>query len=140
MQRIVKLLTFLGLFCVGIGTLQAQTSQNGAVQDQEFIIQKDRVIRLPKKLRSLEKAPSLPQPKALGPLSFPVAPFFLTIPAAEITSEPAEKEWEVPNLETYPGLVRVGYGNFLSPLIEGRYQSTQYEDWQYATRVLEKVR
>ncbi len=135
MQRIVKLLTFLGLFCVGIGTLQAQTSQNGAVQDQEFIIQKDRVIRLPKKLRSLEKAPSLPQPKALGPLSFPVAPFFLTIPAAEITSEPAEKEWEVPNLETYPGLVRVGYGNFLSPLIEGRYQSTQSEDWQYATRV-----
>ena len=135
MQRIVKLLTFLGLFCVGIGALQAQTSQNGAVQDQEFIIQKDRVIRLPKKLRSLEKAPSLPQPKALGPLSFQVAPFFLTIPAAEITSEPAEKEWEVPNLETYPGLVRVGYGNFLSPLIEGRYQSTQSEDWQYATRV-----
>jgi len=135
MQRIVKLLTFLGLFCVGIGALQAQTSQNGAVQDQEFIIQKDRVIRLPKKLRSLEKAPSLPQPKALGPLSFQVAPFFLTIPAADITSEPAEKEWEVPNLETYPGLVRVGYGNFLSPLIEGRYQSTQSEDWQYATRV-----
>ncbi|MEK0441984.1 MAG: hypothetical protein RL403_962 [Bacteroidota bacterium] len=135
MERIFNLLTFLGVFCVGLTALQAQTSQKGAVQDQEFIIQKDRVIRLPKKLRSLEKMPSLPQPKALGPLEFPVAPFFLAIPAAEITAAPAQKEWDVPNLETYPGLVRVGYGNYLSPLIEGRYQSTQTEDWQFATKL-----
>lgn len=134
MDRIFKLLTFLAVFCLGLTSLQAQTSQKGAVQDQEFIIQKDRVIRLPKKLRSLEKMPSLPQPKALGSLEFPVAPFFLAIPAAEIAAVPAQKEWEVPNLETYPGLVRVGYGNFLSPLIEGRYQSTQSEDWQYAAK------
>lgn len=135
MKRMFKLLTFLGVFCVGIGTLQAQTSQNGAVQDQEFIIQKDRVIRLPKKLRGLEKAPSLPQPKALGALEFPVAPFFLAIPAAEFSPEPAKKEFEVSNLDTYPGLVRIGYGNFLSPLLEGRYQSTQSEDWQYAAKL-----
>ncbi len=115
--------------------LQAQTAQKGAVQDQEFIIQKDRVIRMPKKLRGFEKMPSLPQPKALAPLEFPVAPFFLSIPAAEIVPEPAQKEWELPKLETYPGLVRVGYGNYLSPLIEGRYQSTQSEDWQYAAKV-----
>ena len=59
MHRIVNLLTFLGLFYVSICTLQSQTKQKGSVQDQEFIIQKDREIRLPKKLRSLEKAPSL---------------------------------------------------------------------------------
>ena len=135
MDRSFKLLTFLGVFFVGLTALQAQTSQKGAVQDQEFIIQKDRVIRLPKKLRSLEKMPSLPQPKALGPFEFPVVPFFLAIPAAEITAEPAQKEWEVPNLETYPALIRVGYGNYLSPLFEGRYQSTQFEDWQYAAKV-----
>ena len=100
MQRIVKLLTFLGLFCASISTLQSQTTQKGSVQDQEFIIQKDREIRLPKKLRSLEKIPSLPQPKALGPLSFPVAPFFLSIPAAEIISEPAQKEFDPPKVES----------------------------------------
>ena len=135
MQRIVKTLTFLGLFCASISTLQSQTTQKGSVQDQEFIIQKDREIRLPKKLRSLEKAPSLPQPKALGPLSFPVAPFFLSIPAAEIISEPSQKEFDPPKLEFYPGLVRIGYGNYLSPLLEGRYQSTQSEDWQYAAKL-----
>lgn len=135
MKRIINLLTILGVFGVGLASLQAQTTQKGAVQDQEFIIQKDRVLQLPKKLRSLEKMPSLPQPKALGTLEFPVAPFFLTIPAAEITPEPAQKEWEKPNLETYPGLVRVGYGNYLSPLLEGRYQSSQAEDWQYSGKL-----
>ena len=79
MKRIFNLLTILGVFCVGLASLQAQTTQKGSVQDQEFIIQKDRVIQLPKKLRSLEKMPSLPQPKALGTLEFPVAPFFLAI-------------------------------------------------------------
>ena len=135
MKRMFKLLTFLGVFCVGIGTLQAQTSQNGAVQDQEFVIQKDRVIRLPKKLRGLEKAPSLPQPKALGALEFPVAPFFLAIPAAEFSPEPAQKDFEAPKSDSYPGLVRIGYGNYLSPLLEGRYQSSQAEDWQYAAKL-----
>ncbi len=134
MIRIFNLFTFLGVFCLGLTELQAQTAQKGAVQDQEFIIQKDRVIRLPKKLRSLEKMPSLPQPKASAPLEFPVAPFFLSIPAAVIAPEPAQKEWEEPNLEFYPASIRVGYGNYLSPLIEGRYQSTQSEDWQYATK------
>ena len=130
-----KLLTFLGVFCLGIGSLNAQTSQNGAVQDQVFVIQKDRVIRLPKKLRGLEKAPSLPKPKNLGSLEFPVVPFFLTIPAAELSPEPAQKEFEASKLETYPGLVRIGYGNFLSPLLEGRYQSTKSKEWQYAAKL-----
>ena len=134
MKRMFKLLTFLGVFCLGIGSLYAQTSQNGAVQDQVFVIQKDRVIRLPKKLRGLEKAPALPKPKTLGSLEFPVAPFFLTIPAAELSAEPAQKEFEVSKLDTYPGLVRIGYGNFLSPLLEGRYQSAQSEEWQYAAK------
>jgi hypothetical protein len=135
MKRIFKLLTFLGLFCTSVSTIQSQTTQKGSVQDQEFVIQKDRVIRLPKKLKNLEKVPSLPQPKALGTLNFPVSPFFLSIPAAEAQPVPAQKDFQVPEFETYPGLVRVGYGNYLSPLIEGRYQSTLTEDWQYATKL-----
>jgi hypothetical protein len=70
----------------------------------------------------------------LGSLTFPVIPFFLSVPASEIQAEPAKKEWEAPKLDLYPGLVRVGYGNFLSPLVEGRYLSTQSSEWQYATK------
>ena len=135
MRRIQTIFLFLGLFFGCLNASLAQTPQKGGVQDQVFIIQKDRVIRLPKQIRSLEKMPALPQPKALGSLTFPVMPFFLSVPASEIQAEPATKEWEVPKLDLYSGMVLVGYGNFLSPLIEGRYLSTQSSEWQYATKI-----
>ena len=134
MRSIYSLFLFLVLFCGSLSFSAAQTLARGGLQDQVFVIQKDREIRLPKQIRSFEKMPALPQPKALGSLSFPVMPFFLSVPASQIQAEPATKEWDVPKLDLYPGWVRVGYGNFLSPLIEGRYLSTQSADWQYATK------
>ena len=134
MRSIYSLFLFLVLFCGSLSFSAAQTSARGGLQDQVFVIQKDREIRLPKQIRSFEKMPALPQPKALGTLSFPVMPFFLPVPASEIQAKPATKEWNVPKLDLYPGWVRVGYGNFLSPLIEGRYLSTQSADLQFATK------
>ena len=134
MRRIQTIFLFLGLFFGCLNASLAQTPQKGGVQDQVFIIQKDREIRLPKQIRSFEKMPALPQPKTLGSLTFPVLPFFLSVPASKIQAEPATKDWKVPKLDLYPGSVRLGYGNFLSPLIEGRYLSTQSADWQYATK------
>jgi hypothetical protein len=129
MRRIYILFLVLVLFCGSLPFSAAQTAARGGLQDQVFVIQKDREIRLPKQIRSFEKMPALPQPKALGSLTFPVIPFFLSVPASEIQAEPAKKEWEAPKLDLYPG-----YGNFLSPLVEGRYLSTQSSEWQYATK------
>ena len=134
MRRFYTLFLVPILFCGSLNFSAAQTSVRGGLQDQVFVIQKDREIRLPKQIRSFEKMPALPQPKALGSLTFPVQPFFLSVPASKIQAEPATKEWEVPKLDLYPGWVRVGYGNFLSPLIEGRYLSTQSSEWQYASK------
>ncbi len=134
MRRIYILFLVPVLFYGSLSFSAAQTSARGGLQDQVFVIQKDREIRLPKQIRSFEKMPALPQPKALGTLSFPVMPFFLPVPASEIQAEPATKEWNVPKLDLYPGWVRLGYGNFLSPLIEARYLSTQSADLQYATK------
>ena len=134
MRSIYSLFLFPVLFCGSLSFSAAQTSARRGLQDQVFVIQKDREIRLPKQIRSFEKMPALPQPKALGTLSFPVMTFFLPVPASEIEAKPATKEWNVPKLDLYTGWVRVGYGNFLSPLIEGRYLSTQSADLQYATK------
>jgi hypothetical protein len=134
MRRICTLFLLPVLFCGSLNFSAAQTSVRGGLQDQVFVIQKDREIRLPKQIRSFEKMPALPQPKALGSLTFPVLPFFLSVPASKIQAEPATKEWEVPKLDLYPGWVQVAYGNFLSPLIEGRYLSTQSSEWQYASK------
>jgi hypothetical protein len=134
MRRFYTLFLVPVLFCGSLNYSAAQTSVRGGLQDQVFVIQKDREIRLPKQIRSFEKMPALPQPKALGLLTFPVLPFFLSVPASKIQAEPATKEWEVPKLDLYPGWVQVGYGNFLSPMIEGRYLSTQSSELQYASK------
>jgi hypothetical protein len=134
MRRIYILFLVSVVFFGSLPFSAAQTAARGGLQDQVFVIQKDREIRLPKQIRSFEKMPALPQPKALGSLTFPVLPFFLSVPASKIQAEPAKKEWEAPKLDLYPGWVRVGYGNFLSPLVEGRYLSTQSSEWQYATK------
>jgi len=134
MRRIYTLFVVSVVFFGSLNFSAAQTAARGGLQDQVFVIQKDREIRLPKQIRSFEKMPVLPQPKALGSLTFPIMPFFLPVPASEILTEPAKKEWEAPKLDLYPGWVRVGYGNFLSPLVEGRYLSTQSSEWQYATK------
>ncbi len=134
MKRFYFLFLVSVVFFGSLSISAAQTAVQGGLQDQVFVIQKDREIRLPKQIRSFEKMPALPQPKALGSLTFPVLPFFLSVPASKIQAEPATKEWEVPKLDLYPGWVRVGYGNFLSPLIEGRYGSPQSSEWQYATK------
>ncbi len=134
MRRIYILFLVSVVFFGSLNFSAAQTAARGGLQDQVFVIQKDREIRLPKQIRSFEKMPVLPQPKALGSLTFPIMPFFLPVPASEILTEPAKKEWKAPKLDLFPGWVRVGYGNFLSPLVEGRYLSTQSSEWQYATK------
>jgi hypothetical protein len=134
MDRIKKVVLFIGIYGLANAGLQAQTSSQGAVQDQEFVIRKDRVLSLPTKIRPFEKLPVLPQPKGLEPFSYAVTPFFLPLPALVKKAEPLLKEDKPPKIVAYPGLVTLGYGNFVSPLAEVRYGSTTSEKWHYASR------
>ena len=134
MNRIKKAVLFVGIVGLTTSSLLAQTSSQGAVQDQEFVIRKDRVLSLPTQLRPFEKLPVLPQPKGLEPFTYSVTPFFLPLPALVKKAEPLLKEDQPPKIVTYPGLVTLGYGNFVSPLAEVRYGSISSEKWHYASR------
>lgn len=134
MKRIIKALLFVGVLGLSISSLLAQTASQGAVQDQEFIIRKDRVLSLPTRLKSFEKLPVLPQPKGLETFTFTVTPFFLPLPALVKEAEPFLKEIKEPKIDAFPGVVTFGYGNFVSPLAEVRYGSTTSEKWHYASR------
>jgi len=129
-----KVILFVGIYGLATSCLFAQTSSQGAVQDQEFVIRKDRVLRLPTQARPFEKLPVLPQPKGLDPFVYSVTPFFLPLPALVKKAEPVLKDDQAPKIDAYPGVVTLGYGNFLSPLVEARYGSTQSETWHYASR------
>jgi hypothetical protein len=99
--------------------------QKGEVQDQEFVIRKDRVLTLPKQVRTLERIPSLPTPKSSNTFSYNVQPFFLNLPPNDIEAVASQKTFRNSTQEYFPGFIRAGFGNYQSPLIEGRYNYSE---------------
>lgn len=134
MQKLPVLLFFAGAFSLGNASVLAQTTQRGAVQDQEFVIRKDRVLTVPTQPRSFERLPVLPQPKGIAEFTYTVTPFFLNLPALNLQPTALEKNFRLPNRELFNGFIRAGYGNFASPLLEGRYMSTTADPFNYAVK------
>lgn len=132
MRRSLNFIFFLVFGSMSLASAVAQTNKEGNVKDQEFVINKDRVLSLPKQNRAFEKLPVLPKPKGMEDLNFDVKPFFIAVPASLIKPNPELKSWEAPELNLYPGALTLGYGNFLSPLVDARYMSTISDAWQYA--------
>lgn len=130
----VILLFFAGAFSFGDSLVFGQTNKQGAVQDQEFVIRKDRVLTVPTQPRAFERMPVLPQPKGVGEFNYSVTPFFLNLPALNLQPTALQKDYRQPKLDLYPGYVRAGYGNFASPLLEGRYMSTKADPLNYALK------
>jgi hypothetical protein len=134
MQKLPVILFFAGAFFLGNSLVLAQTPQRGAVQDQEFVIRKDRVLTVPIQPRSFERLPVLPQPKGISEFNYSVTPFFLNLPALNLQPTALEMNYRLPNRELYNGFIRAGYGNFTSPLLEGRYMSTTADPFNYAVK------
>lgn len=134
MKKLPVILLFAGAVSFGNSVVIAQTQQRGEVTDQEFVIRKDRVLTVPTQPRSFERLPVLPQPKGIGEFSYSVTPFFLTIPALNLQPTALEKDYRQPRRELYNGFIRAGYGNFASPLLEGRYMSTTADPFNYALK------
>lgn len=109
--------------CFGILTSANQSfaQQTGEVKDQEFIIRKDRILTLPTKSRRFEKLPTLPTPSSKNSFSYIPKSYTIQTEASEITAVPSQKQFPKSNEEMFPGFVKLGYGNYSSPFLEGRY-------------------
>ncbi|NVK50795.1 MAG: TonB-dependent receptor [Cyclobacteriaceae bacterium] len=112
--------------------LLAQIQSRGEVQDQEFVIRKDRVLTLPTQPRIYEKLPVLPQPKGLSDFNYTVKFYELDLPPVVLDVEPAQKVYRREYKDLYPGYLKLGYGNFASPLLEARFMATEVYDWNYS--------
>lgn len=135
MQILTKL--FLSAALGGLCAIQvsAQTQSRGEVQDQEFVIRKDRVLTVPTQPRAFEKLPILPQPKGLADFSYEIKRYALQLKPLSLDATPAEKLYRKDRRDLYPGYVRAGYGNFASPLVEARYMATEVDQFNYSLRL-----
>lgn len=109
-------------------------AQKGEVKDQEFIIRKDRVLTLPVQPRRFERAPALPAAKSSSSFNYDVRQYFLTLPPIGIKAEATQKNFPKVTEEQYPGFARVGYGNYGSPLLEGRYNIWEDENYDLGAK------
>lgn len=132
MKKLINLILFGGAFGLTTGLTMAQTQQRGEVTDQEFIIRKDRVLTVPVQPRVYEKLPVLPQPKGLADFNYMVNRYPLVLKPLELETTPISRPFRAPQLDLYPGFLRVGYGNFASPLLEARYMATEADQVNYS--------
>ena len=134
MKKLATILFLAGAFSLENSLVLAQTEKRGEVNDQEFVIRKDRVLTVPTQPRSFERMPALPQPSGLGDFKYAVTPFFLNLPALNLQPTALQKDYRQPKVDLYSGYIRAGYGNFASPLLEGRYMSTTADPLNYALK------
>ncbi|TDQ18796.1 hypothetical protein DFQ04_0604 [Algoriphagus boseongensis] len=132
MKRLFLPLIFIGVGLLSKTDLMAQTEKRGEVQDQEFVIRKDRVLTVPAQPRVFERLPVLPQPSGIQDFRYSVTPYFLKIPALTLQPTAVQKDYRQPKLDLYSGYVRAGYGNFDSPLLEARFMSISPDPVSYS--------
>ncbi|MFD2201282.1 TonB-dependent receptor [Shivajiella indica] len=126
---IVMMVIFSGIAGLSFG------QQAGEVKDQEFVIRKDRVLTLPKQTRKFDRIPVLPSAKSSTSFNYIVQPYFLSLPPEVIKPEVAQKQWPRNQEEMFPGFARLGYGNYSSPIIEGRYNYWEEEDYNFGVKL-----
>lgn len=134
MKKLAKSILLGSVIGLTSSFAMAQTQSQGEVTDQEFVIRKDRVLTVPKQPRVYEKLPVLPQPKGLTDFNYMVNKYPLTLPPLELETTPIQKPFRAPQLDLFPGYVKLGYGNFESPLLEARFMATEAEEVNYSLK------
>ncbi|GAB3657608.1 TonB-dependent receptor [Echinicola sediminis] len=119
MNKLIKII-YISLL-VPVGLVHAQDNkgnERGEVTDAEFIIRKDRVLTLPKKTRNFERVPTLPQPEGTSSFQYDVRDFFFNLQPSKSQMQAYQKRFPSNTEELYHSMVKLGYGNYQSPLVE----------------------
>lgn len=136
-MKILKNITLLLLMVASASVVFAQEDwekNDGEIEDVEIEIVKDREITLPKANRNFEK---------IAPLNFSIEKpsldyFFsnlqLPIPALKIRVRPLKMK-DQPLNKLYGNYVRAGFGNFITPYVEGYFSSKRNRDYLYGAHV-----
>jgi len=105
--------------------------QRGEIRDTEFIIRKDRVLSLPRQSRVFEKSPALPPVSSSINYNYQVKKFAATLAPVNLKFEPYEKAFPKLESDQTQAIVKLGYGNYSSPLIQADYHNLTNDDNTY---------
>lgn len=95
-----------------------QWGDEGALDDVEIDIVKERQITLPKANRNFEKIPPRPSESTRPTFQYDFRPFSFQTPQINAAIRPLKLQQENPS-NVYGGYLSAGYGNYASPYLEG---------------------
>ena len=101
-----------------------KTWTDGEIENMEIEIVKEREIILPEADRNFEKIPPRPSEPIIPPISYDFKSFSFQAPRINPQVRPLKLKQENPS-KVYGGFLRVGYGNYASPLLEAYYNTTR---------------
>src|SRR5687768_13640618 len=99
-----------------------QWTEDGEIENVEIEIVKEREITLPQANRNFEKIPPRASEPIKPPITYDFKSFSFQAPQINAQIRPLKLKQENPS-NVYGGFVRVGYGNYVSPLLEGYYNT-----------------
>jgi hypothetical protein len=133
-QSIAKILSCIGRFSLAIiasmlsiSSLYAQEQKDweeGEIENVEIEIVKERQITLPKASRNFEKIPPRSSEPIKPPITYDFRSFNFQAPQINTQIRPLKLKQESQS-RVYGGFVKVGYGNYVSPLLEGYINTTR---------------
>lgn len=112
-----------------------ENTDRGEIRDTEFIIRKDRILSLPKQPRLYERPPALPAISSQGNYVYEVKNFFLDLQPVELNIQPFAKTFARPTTDQYRSFVRLGFGNYMSPLAEVHVTSLNSDELVYGLKI-----
>ncbi len=100
---------------------------DGEIENVEIEIVKERQISLPKANRNFEKIPPRASEPIKPSITYDFQAFNFNAPQINAQIRPLKLKKEQQS-KVYGGYLRVGYGNYVSPLLEGYINSTRDKD------------
>jgi hypothetical protein len=97
-------------------------TEDGAIENLEVVIEKERQITLPTADRNFEKVPPRASEPIKPPITYDFKAFNFQAPQINPQVRPLKLKQEAES-NIYGGYLRVGYGNYVSPLIEAYYNT-----------------
>ncbi|HEX6226579.1 MAG TPA: hypothetical protein VFZ52_19295 [Chryseolinea sp.] len=116
---------FLSGFVLSISALGQDPKKqwtDGEIENVEIEIVKEREIILPPADRNFEKIPPRPSEPIKPPITYDFQSFSFRAPQINSQVRPLKLKQESPS-DIYGGFLRVGYGNYVSPLLEAYYNT-----------------
>ena len=95
---------------------------DGEIENVEVVIEKEREVTLPQADRNFEKIPPRPSEPIKPPITYDFKSFSFQAPLINPQIRPLKLKQQEPST-IYGGFLRVGYGNYASPLLEAYYNT-----------------